>query len=161
MALSQGCGGVPKDGGPIAQTKVLIVDGEYHTRRTLRALLLAFGCSRIHEAIDGESGLEAIHTLTPDLVMLDWDLPGMGGANFVRRLRGSAFPGSSVPVIMLIGREERSRVLEAVQLGVHEFLLKPVARGALKARLISVLVRSPAIPRREREPARSLRKLAS
>lgn len=161
MASSQSCGGTPKDGGPIAQAKVLIVDGEYHTRRTLRGLLLALGCSRIHEATDGESGLEAIHTLAPDLVLLDWELPGMGGACFVRRLRGAGLPGKSVPVIILVGREERSRVLEAVRLGVHEFLLKPVSSGALEARLLSILSRSPAIPEGDRRSAPTPRKLAS
>jgi DNA-binding response OmpR family regulator len=119
------------------------------------------GCSRIHEATDGESGLEAIHTLAPDLVLLDWELPGMGGACFVRRLRGAGLPGKSVPVIILVGREERSRVLEAVRLGVHEFLLKPVSSGALEARLLSILSRSPAIPEGDRRSAPTPRKLAS
>jgi two-component system chemotaxis response regulator CheY len=160
VALSQSRGGIPQD-GPIAQAKVLIVDGEYPTRRTLRSLLLALGCSRIHEASDGESALEAIHTLVPDVVLLDWEVPAMGGATFVRRLRGAGSPAAGVPIIVLLGREEHSRVLEAVRLGVHEFLLKPVASSALRARLLSVLEYLPESPQRDRQPQPRPRKLAS
>lgn len=161
MAFSQSCGGTATGDGPIAHAKILIIEGEYHTRKTLRALLLSLDCSKIHEASDGESGLEAIHALAPDLVLLDWELPGMGGATFVRRLRAVGFPHASVPIIMLVGREERSRVLEAVRLGVHEFLLKPIAGSALKTRLLSVLGNSLATSRRDRQPPSHPRKLAS
>jgi len=138
-----------------------LCDGEYHTRRTLRALLLTSGCSRIHEATEWEAGLEAIHTLAPDLVLLDCELPGMGGAHFVRRLRGAGFQGASVPIILLVGREERARVLEAVRLGVHEFLLKPISSGALRARLVSAQGGAQSTPKRDRQPASEVRKMAS
>jgi DNA-binding response OmpR family regulator len=161
VALSEYGHGSPKDNGPLVHAKVLIVESEHHTRRTLRDLLLAFGCSRIHEARDVEGGLEAVQSLAPDLVLLDWQLPATGGADFVCRLRGAGFPGAGVPIIMLIGREQHSRVLEAVRLGVHEFLLKPISRGALEARLFSVLDRSRESPRPSASPAVPLRKLAS
>ena len=52
----------------------------------------------------------------PDVVMLDWEMPGMDGAEFVRRCaRPTTFPYPDVPIIMLTGHGERSRVLEAVQ----------------------------------------------
>jgi two-component system, chemotaxis family, chemotaxis protein CheY len=126
----------------IGRAKVLIVDDEYHTRKTIRALLLAMGCTRIHEAVDGGGGLDAIRAFSPDVVLLDWDMPGMDGAEFVKRLRTEcAHPRRKVAIIMLTGHGERSRVLEAVRSGVHEFLLKPPSRAALKARLLSVLAR--------------------
>ena len=78
----------------------------------------------------------------PDIVLLDWEMPGIDGAAFVRRVRSpDTFPFPNVPIIMLTGHGERSRVLEAVRLGVHEFLLKPVSRGALQARILSVLTK--------------------
>jgi CheY-like chemotaxis protein len=161
VAFSQSCGGIQKESGPIASAKVLIVDGEYPTRKTLRGLLLALGCSRIHEASDGEKGLEAIRALLPDLVLLDWDLPGMGGAAFVRRLCSRGSPHAGVPIVTLVRREERGRVLEAVRLGVHEFLLKPVSSSALKSRLMSALGKTSATAKREERPHSNLRKLAS
>ena len=126
----------------IGRAKVLIVDDEYHTRKTIRALLLAMGCTRIHETGDGVGGLDAIRTFSPDVVLLDWDMPGMDGAEFVKRLRTECVhPHCKVVIIMLTGHGERSHVLEAVRSGVHEFLLKPPSRAALKARLLAVLAR--------------------
>jgi CheY-like chemotaxis protein len=129
--------------------KVLIVDDEHYTRKVIRTLLLAIGCVKIHEAHDGPSGLEMIRSIGPDVVLLDWQMPGMDGAEFVRMVRQpNSFPYPNVPIIMLTGHGERSRVLEAVRLGVHEFLLKPVSSGALLARLLSVLTKPRAMVRR-------------
>jgi two-component system chemotaxis response regulator CheY len=122
--------------------KVLIVDDEYYTRKVIRTLLLAMGCTKIHEANDGASGLEAIHEIDPDVVLLDWEMPRIDGPEFVRRVRSpGTFPLPNVPIIMLTGHGERSRVLEAVRLGVHEFLLKPVSSSSLQARILSVLTK--------------------
>jgi two-component system, chemotaxis family, chemotaxis protein CheY len=126
----------------MGRTKVLIVDDEYYIRKVIRTLLLAMGCTKIHEAPDGAAGLEAIRALAPDVVLLDWEMPGIDGAEFVRRVRSPhSFPLPAVPIIMLTGHGERSRVIEAVRLGVHEFLLKPVSSSALQARILSVLTK--------------------
>jgi DNA-binding response OmpR family regulator len=62
------------------------------------------------------------------------------GAEFTRRVRSPAeFSYPSVPIIMLTGQRERSRVAETVPLGVDEFLLKPVSSAALRNRIVSVL----------------------
>jgi len=124
------------------QVKVLIVDDEYYTRKVIRTLLLAMGCTKIHEANDGASGLDSIRALDPDVVLLDWEMPRIDGPEFVRRVRSpGVFPLPNVPIIMLTGHGERSRVLEAVRLGVHEFLLKPVSSSSLQARILSVLTK--------------------
>lgn len=124
----------------IKSAKVLIIDDEYLTRKVLRALLQSAGIVDIHDAADGPSGLEAIRTLAPDIVLLDWEMPGMDGAEVTRRVRSPhSFLYPNVPIIMLTCHGERSRVLEAMRLGVHEFLLKPVSMSALLARIVSVL----------------------
>ena len=121
--------------------KVLIIDDEPAMRRVTRSLLLAIGVSNVHEAVDGKTGLEAIRTLGPDLVILDWEMPSPNGPQFVRAVRSpDSFPLPSVPIIMLTGHGERSRVMEAVKAGVNDFLLKPVSTKALLARLVSVIV---------------------
>ncbi len=126
----------------MGKIKVLIVDDEHYTRKVIRTLLLASGCTKIYEAGDGAIGLEMIRSVAPDVVLVDWEMPGIDGAEFVRQVRSpKTFPYPAVPIIMLTGHGERSRVLEAVRLGVHEFLLKPVSRGALQARILSVLTK--------------------
>jgi CheY-like chemotaxis protein len=120
--------------------KVLIVDDEATMRRVTRSLLQAIGVKTIHEAADGCSGLEAIVRWTPDVVILDWSMPRPDGPEFVRQVRSPGrFPHPDVPIIMLTAHGERSRVVEAVQLGVNEFLVKPVSSAALLARLVSIL----------------------
>jgi CheY-like chemotaxis protein len=133
----------------VKTAKVLIVDDEYYTRKVIRTLLMAVGVVHIHDAIDGVNGLEAIRLIAPDIVLLDWEMPGMDGAEFTHRVRQpSTFPYPNVPIIMLTGHGERSRVLEAMRLGVHEFLLKPVSSTALLARIVSVLSKPRAMIRR-------------
>jgi CheY-like chemotaxis protein len=139
----------PRIDALIKPAKVLIVDDEYYTRKVIRTLLMAVGVVHIHDAVDGPSGLDAIKSIAPDVVLLDWEMPGMDGAEFTRRVRQpSTFPYPNVPIIMLTGHGERSRVLEAMRLGVHEFLLKPVSSSALLARIVSVLSKPRAMVRR-------------
>ncbi len=131
------------------RAKILVVDDAYCTRKVIHALLLAMGCTRIYEASNGASGLEAVRAIDPDLILLDWAMPGMDGAEFVRRMRSpKGSPQPNVPVVMLTSHGERSRVLEAVGLGVHEFLLKPVSSAALEARMLSVLSKPRSMARR-------------
>jgi DNA-binding response OmpR family regulator len=67
-------------------------------------------------------------------------MPGLNGAGFVRMVRSpETFPLPDVPIVMLTGHGERQRVVEAVCLGVNEFLLKPVSTKALRDRLAAVL----------------------
>ena len=125
----------------IRSAKVLIVDDEFYMRKVIRTLLLSMGVSDVHDAPDGASGLVAVSALDPDVVILDWQMAGMNGPEFVRRVRSpDRFASPNVPIIMLTGLGEHSRVVEAMRLGVHEFLVKPVSGKALHERLASVLL---------------------
>ncbi len=124
----------------VASIKVLIVDDEPSMRKVTRALLQAIGVKTIYEAPDGGRGLDAIRTHAPDIVILDWEMPSPNGPEFMRAVRSPGdFPLPDVPVIMLTGHSERSRVMEAMRLGVNEYLLKPVSSVALLARIVSIL----------------------
>ncbi len=126
----------------LAVTKVLVVDDEHYMRKVVRALLMSVGIRTVYEAADGPSGLEMIRNNQPDVVILDWQMPGLDGASFVRMVRSpDTFPFPNVPIIMLTGHGERSRVVEAIQVGVNEFLLKPVSSKSLHSRLVSVLTK--------------------
>jgi two-component system chemotaxis response regulator CheY len=128
--------------GQLEGLKVLIVDDESTMRKVTRSLLQVIGVKDILEACDGQSGLEAICRQAPDVVLLDWSMPNLNGPDFVRQVRmPGTFPYPNVPIIMLTGHGERSRVVEAVRLGVNEFLLKPVSSTALLTRLISILAK--------------------
>ena len=125
-----------------AAAKVLVVDDEHYMRKVVRTLLMSIGVRTIYEAPDGPSGLEMIRNMVPDVVIVDWQMPGLDGGSFVRMVRSpETFPFPNVPIIMLTGHGERSRVIEAMQIGVNEFLLKPVSSKSLQDRLISVLAK--------------------
>lgn len=125
-----------------ATIKVLVVDDEYYMRKVVRTLLMSIGVCTIYEASDGPAGLEIIRTMAPDVVIVDWEMPGLDGAGFVRMARSpETFPFPDVPIIMLTGHGERSRVIVAVQIGVNEFLLKPVSSKALQDRMVAVLTK--------------------
>jgi two-component system, chemotaxis family, chemotaxis protein CheY len=119
---------------------VLIVDDNQFMRKVVRNLLVNVGVRTIHEAADGLGGLEAIRTFVPDIVILDWEMPLLDGGEVARIIRSpGVFPVPDVPIIMLSGHVERWRVEKAQQLGVNEFLKKPVSGKALLDRMVAIL----------------------
>src|SRR6202162_1602912 len=125
-----------------AAAKVVVVDDEHYMRKVVRTMLLSIGIREVHEAPDGQAGLELIRRVAPDVVILDWQMPGLDGPGFVRMVRSPGnFPYPNVPIILLTGHGERSRVVEAVKIGVNEFLLKPVSVKALQDRMVAVLTK--------------------
>lgn len=122
----------------ISTTTILIVDDETQIRRVLRAGLSSQG----YEILEAETGEEAIATVLkqhPDLVLLDVNMPGMGGIETCRRLR-SSFDG---PIIMVTVRNaERDKVV-ALDSGADDYVVKPFAMGELLARIRASLRRVP------------------
>ncbi len=126
----------------IQQITVLVVDDNAFMRKMVRSLLKNIGVEKIFEAADGIAGLEAIRQVSPDIVILDWEMPLLNGPEFVRIVRSpGVFPLPDLPIIMLTAHGERWRVVEAVRIGVNEFLCKPVSAKALLERLISILAK--------------------
>jgi DNA-binding response OmpR family regulator len=120
--------------------KVLIVDDDPYMRKVVRTMLTAIGVKTIFDANDGVSGLEALRQHNPDVVIVDWEMPMIDGAQFVRMVRQPGeFPMPDVPIIMLSGHGDRWRVIEAARIGAHEYLLKPVSTKALYDRIVAVI----------------------
>ncbi len=127
---------------------VLIVDDNQYMRKVIRNILVSIGVKKIHEAADGIAGLEAIRMFGPDLVILDWEMPLLNGAELVRIVRSpGVFPIPDIPIIMLSGHVERWRVVEASHLGVNEFLMKPVSGKAMLDRIMAILMQPRAMVR--------------
>lgn len=134
---------VPKSVEKLLQNvSVLVIDDNAFMRKLVRNILTNIGVKTTLEAADGLSGLEAIRMFAPDLVVLDWEMPMLNGAELVRIVRSpGVFPQPDVPIIMLTGHVERWRIVEASRLGVHEFLRKPVSGRAMLERIVSILLR--------------------
>src|ERR1041384_6846654 len=98
----------------IPSLKVLVVEDNQTMRKLVRTMLTVIGVITVHEAADGSAGLDAIKEHKPDLVIVDWDMPMIDGAQFVRLVRSPGdFPDPDVPIIILTGHGDRWRVLEA------------------------------------------------
>ena len=128
--------------GKVQSLGVLLVDDNLYMRKLVRNLLVNVGIKKIFEASDGIAGLEAIRTVQPDLVILDWEMPLLNGPELVRIVRSpGVFPMPDVPIIMLSAHGERWRVVEAVRLGVNEYMVKPVSAQGLLDRIVSIIAK--------------------
>ena len=122
--------------------RVLIAEDNQYVRKLIRNLLVNVGIKKIDEVVDGLAGFDAIKSLEPDIVILDWELPLLTGAELVRIVRS---PGmltrSSLPIIMF-GAAERWRIAEAKRLGVNVYLTMPISAKTLLDRIVSLLPKS-------------------
>src|SRR6201996_5410321 len=127
----------------IQSLAVLVVDDNQYTRKMIRNLLINCGVKDVFEAADGIAALDAIRSIAPDVVVLDWEMPLLSGAELVRIVRSpGVFPMPDIPIIMLSAHGERWRVVEAVRLGVHEYLIKPVSAKSLYDRLVAIVLQA-------------------
>jgi CheY-like chemotaxis protein len=126
----------------IQQLRVLVVEDNAFMRKMVRSLLTNIGVKKVYEAADGIAGLEQIRAVAPDVVVLDWEMPLLNGAELVRIVRSpGVFPTPDIPIIMLTAYGDRNRIVEAITLGVNEFLCKPVSAMMLTDRLISIFAK--------------------
>lgn len=119
----------------------LVVDDNSHMRRLVRSLLHGFGSRQVYEAEDGASGLEAVETYGPDIMITDWAMPIFDGLELVQMIRNpDSCKNAYIPIIMLTGHSEKHRVIQARDMGVNEFLCKPISAKALYDRIHSIVM---------------------
>jgi len=118
--------------------KILVVDDEPQIRRTMRATLTGAGYE-IDDAKTGEASLEKVRSFHPDLVLLDINMPGMGGLAACRAIRAD----SSIAIIMLTARNAEADKVAALDAGADDFITKPFSMPELLARIRAALRRVP------------------
>jgi DNA-binding response OmpR family regulator len=116
--------------------KVLVVDDERNLVKLLRGYLEREGFE-VHEALDGRTALEVARAVDPDVVILDWMLPGLDGVEVLRDLRRF----SEAYVIMLTARTEEVDRIVGLSTGADDYLVKPFSPGELVARVRAMLRR--------------------
>jgi two-component system chemotaxis response regulator CheY len=121
---------------------ILVVEDNANMRQIIRSLLQAIGVGQIDFATDGIEGLEAIQELNPDVLVLDWEIPLLAGAELVRMVRTpGTVPNADLPIIVLSAHGERRQVIEATRLGVDQYLIKPISVRAMHARLADIVTK--------------------
>lgn len=96
----------------------------------------------VRHAGDGEEALEQVRQRQPDLILLDWMLPGMSGIEVCRRLREQNRT-ASLPIIMLSARGEEADSIRGLDIGADDYLVKPFGMDTLFARVKAILRRAP------------------
>jgi DNA-binding response OmpR family regulator len=117
--------------------RILLVEDDARVRETVRLYLAREGFTAL-EAADGPSGLEAVRSKRPDLVVLDVMLPGLDGFSVCREIRKF----SAVPVILLTARTQDEEVRKGLDLGADDYVPKPFSPRTLVARVRAVLRRT-------------------
>jgi two-component system KDP operon response regulator KdpE len=125
----------------VSAGRILVVDDEPQIRRVMRAALTATG----YEVSDARSGEEAVEKLGDerfDLILLDVNLPGMSGMDACRVIRRETLV-PDVPIIMLTVRNAEKDIVEALDAGADDYVVKPFGTPELLARIRAALRRAP------------------
>ena len=112
--------------------KVLIADDSRTMRRIIRATLAQVGFQKVVEAQNGREAVDACTDPEIRLILMDWNMPEMSGIEAVRSIRAK---GYDIPIIMVTTEAEKRRVIEAIQAGVNDFLVKPFTPDALAGKV--------------------------
>jgi two-component system phosphate regulon response regulator PhoB len=124
----------------MAAPRVLIIEDEPAQREVLAYNLEAEGF-QVSQAGDGEEGLLLVEEDTPDLILLDWMLPGLSGIEVCRRLKSKS-ETRGLPVVMLSARSEEVDRVRGLETGADDYMVKPYSLAELMARVRAHLRRS-------------------
>ena len=116
-------------------TQILLIEDEIKIAKFLELDLSDEGY-QVGIAYDGITGLERAKATAPDLVILDWNLPGLNGLEVCRHLRSA---GSATPIIFISARSSRENYLAGLKAGANDYMVKPFSTEELLAKIINYL----------------------
>jgi CheY-like chemotaxis protein len=121
---------------------VLLVDDNQHMRLIVGAVLAGIGVQEVRECWDGAEALDMLRQWPADVAFVDFHMSPIDGVEFTRLVRNASdSPNPFLPIVMITGYAERTRVMEARDAGVTEFVVKPVTARAVVDRLNNVIFR--------------------
>ncbi|MCE7033338.1 chemotaxis response regulator CheY [Lysobacter sp. GX 14042] len=120
--------------------RILIVDDFSTMRRIVKNLLNDLGFTNTAEADDGTTALAELGKASFDLVITDWNMPGMPGIDLLRAIRADAAM-KTLPVLMVTAEAKREQIIEAAQAGVNGYVIKPFTAATLNDKLAKIFER--------------------
>lgn len=120
--------------------KILVVDDFATMRRILKHLLGEIGLNDVVEAEDGASALARLRSGGFDLVITDWNMPGMSGLELLKAIRAEP-ETARLPVLMVTAEAKRNQIVEAAEAGVNGYIVKPFTSQTLKDKLTKIFAR--------------------
>lgn len=119
---------------------ILVVDDFSTMRRIVKNLLKELGFHKFDEADDGKTAWPLAQTGKYDLIVSDWNMPGMTGIELLKRVRATEST-KFTPFILITAEQKRSQILEAAQAGVDGYIVKPFTAATLEAKLTQLFER--------------------
>jgi len=117
--------------------EVLVVDDFATMRRILKNILKQIGFTKISEADDGKSALNMLKKQKFDLLLCDWNMPGMSGLELLNEVR-SDNELKDTPFVMVTAEAQKDNILAAVQAGVSNYVVKPFTAETISEKLEKV-----------------------
>ena len=122
--------------------KILVVDDFSTMRRIIKNLLRDLGFNNTSEADDGLTALPMLKTGKFDLLVTDWNMPGMQGIDLLKAVRADADEDlKKIPVLMVTAEQKKEQIVEAAQAGVNGYIVKPFTALILKEKLEKIFAR--------------------
>jgi two-component system chemotaxis response regulator CheY len=113
----------------------LVVDDFSTMRRIVKNILGQLGFSNIEEAEDGKVALGKLKTGGYEFVISDWNMPNMMGIDLLREVRAADGSLKTIPFLMVTAESQKENVIEAVQAGVSNYIVKPFTADTLETKL--------------------------
>lgn len=114
--------------------KVLVVDDMATMRRIVKNVLKQLGFSRVEEAENGAEALQKLRAEAYGLVVSDWNMPVMTGIDMLRAIRSDE-KLKSIPVLMVTAEAQQGNLIEAIQAGVSNYIVKPFTAETMQEKL--------------------------
>jgi two-component system chemotaxis response regulator CheY len=119
---------------PDLNMKLLVVDDMSTMRRIVKNALKQLGFVNIEEAEDGNSALAKLRAEKFDFVVSDWNMPNMTGLDLLKAIRQDPAL-KAIPVLMVTAEAKKENIMEAIQSGVSNYIVKPFTAETLKEKI--------------------------
>jgi len=128
------------DNDYLADVSILVADDQEFILSLVREMLRVLGAEKIYDAYDGDEAWDILGSQQIDLMLVDWYMKPVDGLALTRRVRNDKeSPNPYLPIIMMSGYSERSRIIKARDSGISEFVVKPLSAKALFGRIVNVI----------------------
>ncbi len=118
--------------------QALIIDDSATMRKIVREALSKVGDFDVLEAENCHEGLEKLVVTQVDLILVDWNMPGMTGLDFTKTVRSNATL-AKIPIVMITSNADKEHVLSAVMAGVSDYMVKPFTAEIFVEKIANVL----------------------
>ncbi|MBW2058923.1 MAG: chemotaxis response regulator CheY [Deltaproteobacteria bacterium] len=121
--------------------KILVVDDFATMRRIIKNVLREIGYNNIVEADDGATALPKLRTDTIDFVIADWNMPNMTGLELLKAVRSDEAL-KDIPFLMVTAEAQKDNIIEAIQAGVSNYVVKPFTPETLREKIAQTLAKA-------------------